>query len=138
MIEPGRKVKLHYIFKVDGEMVDNTSKKGPFEFECGKSNLIPGFEKNIRGLKTGEKKSFAIQPEDAFGPANPDAIVPTQRDKLPPGEIQVGMIFSTAGKGGKTLKGRVTSIEGDQIILDFNHPIAGKVLHFEVKVIDVI
>jgi FKBP-type peptidyl-prolyl cis-trans isomerase SlpA len=137
-IGEGKQVKLHYTLKVDGKVMDQTAEDKPLEFVYGGEGLIPGFMANIEGLHAGEDKSFEVKPEEGYGPHHPEGIITVERTKLPPGELTVGMTFTTTNQEGGPMRGTVSKIEGENVILDFNHPLAGKTLLFEVHILEVI
>lgn len=137
MIENGSHVKMNYTLKVEGQVADTTEGREPFEVVAGAEGLIAGFQENIQGLKAGDKKSFTVAPEQGYGFTNPEAVVQIERSKLPEGEIKEGMIFTAEGEGGYPLRGVVKGIEGENVTLDFNHPLAGKTLDFEVEILEV-
>ncbi|MBN1688445.1 MAG: FKBP-type peptidyl-prolyl cis-trans isomerase [Candidatus Omnitrophica bacterium] len=136
MIQDGSKIKLHYTLKIDDEIVDSTVDQDPIEFDFGAPGLLPSFQENIRGLAAGDQKSFKIQSEDAFGPRDPNAIVEVPREKLPPGEIKEGMVFSNENEGHPVF-GLVLEVKDNVVVLDFNHPFAGKDLQFDVSILEV-
>ena len=138
LIEPGRNVKLSYVVKSGKEIVDRSEKKEPLEFEFGKDALSPSFKKNIAGMKAGEKKKFHVTPEEAFGPWNLENTRIIKRSELPVKKLKPGTILTaTHPYKSEALTGRVRKIAGDYVELDFNHPLAGKTLQVEVKIIEV-
>lgn len=139
-IDDGKKVKMHYVMKVDGKVVDDTHQKGPFEFVYGdKAPLIPGLQKGLKGLKTGEHKTLVVPPEEAFGKTNDKALLEVPKAKLPVQEVQVGMVFTLPGQeGGEPAQGVVKELKKDTAVLDFNHPLAGKAVQFDVEILEVV
>ena len=137
-IGPNSRVKLHFTLRLaSGEQIDSTTGSGPAELRIGDGNLLPGFERCLIGLKSGDADDFELEAEQAFGKVNPNNINFIHRDKFP-GDMQLepGLMVSFAAVGGE-LPGIVESIHGDQIRVDFNHPLAGRKIVFEVSVIDV-
>jgi FKBP-type peptidyl-prolyl cis-trans isomerase 2 len=137
MIENGKKVKIHYTLTVDGEVVDSSVDKSPLEYEQGSGQIIPGLEKDLLGLKPGDHKQVAVLPENAYGPVNREAILSIPRAELPPGELHIGMVLSGQSEDGHPLHGIVKEIDDCCALVDFNHPLAGKMLHFDVEVVEV-
>lgn len=137
MIENGKMVTLHYILKVNGEVIDESPKDKPLEFKFGSGGVIPGFAAGIRGLKPGDQKEFTVSPEDGYGMAKPDAIVKIDREKLPQEDLEIGMVFQGQSEDGEVMQGRVVKIEEDGVILDFNHPLASRQLDFSVEILEV-
>ncbi|MFY0992114.1 FKBP-type peptidyl-prolyl cis-trans isomerase [Halomonas sp. C05BenzN] len=137
-IDDGMEVTLHFTLKLeDGTVVDSTRDKQPAAFQVGDGNLPPGFEHPLKGLAAGESGSFEITPEQAFGQHNPQNIQLLKREDFESDEPEVGMVMSFADAAGGELPGVIKSIEGEQVEVDFNHPLAGRTLTFEVEVIDV-
>jgi len=137
-IDEGMEVTLHFTLSLeDGTVVDSTRDKAPATFKVGDGNLPPGFEHPLKGLSTGESGTFEITPEHAFGQHNPQNIQMLKRDDFESDEPEVGMVMSFADAAGGELPGVIKSIEGEQVEVDFNHPLAGRTLTFEVEVLDV-
>jgi len=138
MVTEGKLVKVNYTLSVDGNVVDSSKEGEPFEFEAGSIQVIPGFDEAIMGMKAGEKKSFQVSPEKGYGEENPKGIQEVPRDKLPADmKPEVGMTLHATMPDGQVIPARIIAIEEDIIVLNFNHPLAGKTLNFEVEVIDV-
>ena len=140
MIENGKRVKIHYTLKVDGEVVESSAGREPFEYVHGKDAIIPGLQRGLEGLNVGDQSEITVGPDDGFGPVDPEALVQVPRDRLPKGRITIGTILTTSGSSGsgEVLRARVTELHDDHAILDFNHPLAGKELLFVVEVIEVL
>ncbi|NYS60478.1 FKBP-type peptidyl-prolyl cis-trans isomerase [Vreelandella salicampi] len=137
-INEGMEITLHFTLKLeDGTVVDSTKEKAPATFQFGDGNLPPGFENPIKGMTAGQSDSFAITPEHAFGQHNPQNIQTLKRDDFGEETPELGMVLSFADKAGTELPGVVKSIDGDRVEVDFNHPLAGRTLTFEVDVLDV-
>jgi len=137
MIDDGKKVKIHYTLTVEGEIVDSTQGSEPMEFVFGDSAMLPSFQEAIKGLKAGDKNNFSLQPENGFGQPDPNAIVQIPRSNLPEGDLQPGMMFSATSEQGYPMRATVVKIEDDTATMDFNHPLAGKELLFDVEIIAV-
>ena len=137
-IDEGMEVTLHFTLSLeDGTVVDSTRDKAPATFQVGDGNLPPGFEHPLKGLTAGETGRFEITPEHAFGQHNPQNIQLLKRDDFEGEEPEVGMVMSFADAAGGELPGVIKAIEGEQVEVDFNHPLAGRTLTFEVDVLDV-
>ena len=141
-ITKGSKVKLDYTGKLDDGTVFDTSKheghSHPLEFVAGSGQVIPGFDNAVMGMETGEKKTFSIESKDAYGPHNPQLLQPYPRDKLPPEhEVVAGMALVFKAPDGQEIPVLVAEVKEDEIILDMNHPLAGKRLNFEIEVVSV-
>ena len=137
MIKVGSKVAIDYTLTVDGVVVDTSKGRAPLEYVQGSGQIIVGLDKALFGLKPGDKKSVDVSPKEAYGEINPDAkrTVPKtsilNADKLKLGDM-VG-----ANSGGHTFRAVISKIGDNEIELDFNHPLAGKKLHFEVEIVSV-
>jgi FKBP-type peptidyl-prolyl cis-trans isomerase 2 len=138
MVSDGNMVKVNYTLTVDGEVIDSSKKDSPLEFKVGSKQVIAGFESAVIGMKMGEKKSFHVAPDEGYGPENPKAIQKVTKDRLPADpEPEVGMALHAKTPTGQTLTGRITEIQDDTIIIDFNHPLAGKTLNFDVEIVEI-
>ncbi|QJR00342.1 FKBP-type peptidyl-prolyl cis-trans isomerase [Halomonas sp. PGE1] len=137
-IDEGMEVTLHFTLKLeDGTVVDSTRDKAAATFQVGDGNLPPGFEHPMKGMAAGESASFEITPEHAFGQHNPQNIQRLKRDDFGDEALEVGTVMSFSDPAGGELPGVISAIDGDMIDVDFNHPLAGRTLTFEVEVIDV-
>jgi len=138
-IGPDTQVTLHFAIELaDGALVDSTFNKTPATFVVGDGNLLPGFEQALFGLKMGDEERLQIKPELGFGQPNPDNI---QRMPLsgfdPEADLSPGMMMSFADANGSELPGVIDRIEGEQVYVDFNHPLAGRDLYFKVSILAV-
>ena len=131
VIEEGKKVKLNYAITVDGEVADTTEGREPLEFLYEEGAVIPGFYNEIRGLQTGDRKQFIVQPEDGFGASDAGAILEVPREEFSEHAIEVGMMVMAGGEG-MPLKAVIKEVREKTVLLDFNHPLAGKMLHFYI------
>jgi len=138
MIDNGSMVKVDYTLTVDGQEIDSSKGRDPLEFEVGKKQMIPGFESAVIGLKKGDKKSFTVSPEDGYGTVNQEAFQEVPKTQLPPDITpEPGMMLSAMSQDGKPFQVKIHEVKDDVLIVDFNHPLAGKELNFEVEVVDV-
>jgi len=137
-IDEGMEITLHFTLKLeDGTVVDSTRDKAPATFQLGDGNLPPGFEQPLKGLTDGDNGAFEITPEHAFGQHNPQNIQRMKRDVFDGEAPEIGTVMSFADANGGELPGVVTEIEDDMVEVDFNHPLAGRTLTFEVEVLGV-
>lgn len=139
MIGKNSVVSIHYTLKDDdGQVVDSSEGKPPLQYLHGNNNLIPGLENELAGKTTGAKFEATIAPEDAYGERRDDFIQVIGKDMFQGVEnVEPGMTFVAQGEGGAQRQVRVTEVEGDDITIDANHPMAGMTLHFEVEIVDV-
>ncbi len=138
IIGPGKKVSLHFsITLADGQLIDSTRERPePAEFTVGDGSLLPGFEQAIFGLRAGDRRSVFIDAAHGFGEQNSDNQQVFTRVQFSGMDLEEGMIISFADKGGE-LPGVVTAFVDDTVTVDFNHPLAGRDLMFEVDIIRV-
>jgi FKBP-type peptidyl-prolyl cis-trans isomerase 2 len=100
--------------------------------------VVPGFEKAVMGMKVGEKKSFKVKPEEGYGAENPKAIRDIPRKELPADVTpKAGMTLYAQAKNGQHFPVKIVEVKKDVVVMDFNHPLAGKTLNFDVQVIDI-
>ena len=132
--QAGDKVKVHYQGTLaDGTIFDSSEGREPLEFTLGTGDVIPGFDAAVIGLSPGQSVVTTIQPEDAYGPANPEMIIEVERDRFPEDmEVEEGLELQLSG-GGQQFLVRVVGIAGDTITLDGNHPLAGEALTFKIQ-----
>lgn len=138
-IEENSKITLHFSLKFeDGSVIDSNFDKSPATFSMGDGSLLKGFEKKLIGLKAGEKAAFTVLPEDSFGQPNPNNIQQFSRSHFSNDmELSEGLVISFADASQSELPGVVKAIEADTVTVDFNHPLAGRNIQFDVHIIDV-
>lgn len=139
-IGPGKRVTLHFsVLLLDGSVVDTTKNGNPATFTVGDGNLLPGFEQSIFGLKAGDKRSVMLEAENAFGPYNPENLQTMRRGLFSRDmELQPGLVVSFADKSKAELPGVIKEVSEEQVVVDFNHPLAGKDITFQVEIINVV
>jgi len=137
-IQNGSKVTLEYTLTVDGKMIDSSEGKPPLEYTQGEGKMLPGLARQLEGLKAGDEKNVEVKPEEAYGSPDPAALKEIPISKLPP-EIkpEVGMILQGQDKEGRSFPARIAEVKKDTVVMDLNHPLAGKTLFFKVKIISV-
>lgn len=138
-IGPNCQVTMHFALKLtDGAVVDSTFEKQPATFVVGDGSLPENFEQTIFGLMAGDHKKLVITPEYAFGMPNPNNIQRVKRKAFDPEiELTLGLVVSFADANKSELPGVVKSFDDDLVEVDFNHPLAGQTINFEVKIIEV-
>ncbi len=132
-------VRVQYrVTDEEGLEIDASSPDYPLEFVCGRGDVISGLERGVIGLEPGGKKRITIAPEDAYGPHNPAHVKTLPRAAFPVNmELVEGTRFSYRSDKGAEVMYRVKEIRPDSIVADYNHPLAGKTLHYDVTVVDV-
>ncbi|WP_404368366.1 FKBP-type peptidyl-prolyl cis-trans isomerase [Marinobacter sp.] len=138
-VDRGTRVTLNFALKfTDGQVIDSTFGKGPATLEIGDESLPENFEAYLMGMKAGESATFEVPPEKAFGQRNPSNIQMFKRSDFSADMVlEPGVVISFADARQSELPGVVERAEGDQVTVDFNHPLAGRTLVFEVEIIDV-
>ena len=136
----GTKVTLNFSLELeDGSKVDSNFGHDPVSFVIGDGSLLPGFEEAMYGLVAGQERTFNIPPEKGFGQRNPSNLQHIARSNFGSVEhLKEGMVFSFADSKGQERPGIIFEIGEDQIVVDFNHPLAGHEITFTVKVFDVV
>lgn len=137
-IGPDKQVTLHFALKLEnGDVVDSTFDKKPATFKVGDGSLLPGFEQAIYGLKAGDKRSLSISPEQGFGQGNPQNVQVMPRSQFQDMELSEGLLVIFNDAANAELPGVVKAFDDSQVTIDFNHPLAGKALSFDVEIIEV-
>jgi len=138
-IQENSTVTLHFsLLLATGEQVDSTFDSQPATLTIGDGNLPEGFERHLLGLNVGDRRKVQVPPEDAFGQHNPQNVQQFKRDSFAQSEpLEVGMVMSFEDVGKNELPGVVATLDDDFVEVDFNHPLAGKTLDFDVEIIDV-
>lgn len=137
MIEKGKKVTFHYTLKVQGNVVESSKDREPLEYTHGSQEIIPGLQKRMEGHETGEEFDVTVPPEEAYGPRDPQAVVDVPKSRLPEGDVGVGTVLSAKGQAGENLQAKVVEMGEETAKLDFNHPLAGEELEFQVQILEV-
>ena len=138
-VGPDTKVTLHFSLALeDGSEVDSNFDGKPATFVVGDGNLLPGFEEVLFGLVPGEEGRFEIDPEQGFGQHNPSNVQRfSRKDFAEDMELEPGLMLSFADANQSELPGVVDKVEGDEVFVDFNHPLAGHTITFSVVILDV-
>lgn len=138
-IKDGDKVKVHYTGKLnDGSVFDSSDGREPLEFTIGKEMMIPGFEKGVVGMGLNEEKTISMPAAEAYGEVREDMIAEVPKAQLPP-EIkpEVGLELMSQTPDGQQLVVKVIEVKEESIMIDANHPLAGKELTFNVKIVEI-
>ncbi|MBI4249214.1 MAG: peptidylprolyl isomerase [Elusimicrobia bacterium] len=136
-IRTGSAVKIHYTLTVDGAVVDSSSGKEPLAFVQGAGQIIPGLEEKLLGLSAGDKRSVVVTPEKGYGVRDSKAVQKVPKKALRDSEkIKIGDVLQ-GQQGDQPFRASVVEIGSQDVTLDFNHPLAGKTLNFDVEVMDV-
>lgn len=142
-IEQNKVVELIYTLHVEGQVADQTTKENPLGFIFGAGYLLPKFEENILGLEVGNTFDFHLSAEEGYGPVNPEALVELPKNVfeidgvLREDLLVVGNIIPMMNSMGGMVQGKVAEIRPETVLMDFNHPMAGKELHFTGEIVTV-
>ncbi len=123
----------------DGTVFDSSKNHGkPLEFQMGEKMVIPGFENALIGMEKGQEKEIVLKPEEAYGERREELVQKAPRDQLPKDqEPKEGMMLIMTSPEGHRIPAKITAVDEKEVTLDMNHPLAGKTLHFTLKVVDV-
>jgi FKBP-type peptidyl-prolyl cis-trans isomerase 2 len=138
MIKQGSKVKAHYTGRLnDNDVFDTSIQDGrdPLEFTIGEGTLLPAFENELLGLATGDKKTFELTSDDAYGPYRDDLRLTVPRTNVPQG-VEVGQSLQ-GNFNNEMITFMVRQVNEDNVIVDANHPLAGKALIFDVEIVEI-
>ena len=139
-VKKGDKVKVEYVGKLeDGTVFDSSDKHdAPLEFIVGEGQLIKGFDNALVGMEEGEEKEIRLEPKDAYGEYNPELVKEMPRECFPQDkEIEAGMAFVMNLQDGRKALIRIAEVKEETITIDLNPPLAGKILLFKIKVVDI-
>jgi len=138
VVEKGSKVAVEYTLSLPGgQVLESNTGKAPLTYEQGAGKMLPAFEAQLNGLKTGATKEFDLAPEQAYGPVRKELYQTVDAKQIPEEARKVGTKLMARAEGGQQRQVEVREINGDKIVLDLNHPLAGKKLHFAVKVVSI-
>ncbi len=140
-VQEGDKIKVEYEGKFkDGEVFDSSDKgQGkPIEFTVGEKKVIPGMDEAVRGMQVDEEKEFSVGPDKGFGERKEGMRKEIPRDKMPEGqEPKEGMMLALGTPDGRQVPGKVVEIDDEKVVIDLNHPLAGKDLDFKIKIANI-
>ncbi len=138
MVSEGKTISMEYTLTLeDKNVVDTNVGKEPLKFTQGQHQIIPGLEAALEGMKKGETKQVTVGPDQAYGALNPKAIQEVPIDKIPAEARKVGATLQGQDAQGRVVHPKVTEVKEQVVVLDFNHPLAGKTLTFDVTILDV-
>lgn len=129
-------VSMDYTLRLDsGQIVDSSQGRGPLEFLHGRGQIIPGLENALTGMAVGDEKEVSVPPADAYGELNPDAFQAVPMSAFPADmQLQVGQTLQMSNQSGHVFPATIVEIRPQGVMLNFNHPLAGETLHFQVKI----
>ncbi len=137
-VSSGKQVSLEYTLKLaDKTVLESNVGKEPMTYTQGAHEIVPGLEKALEGLAAGDHKHVEVKPADGYGEINPKAIQEVKKSQVPENARKVGMQLEAKGPDGESMFPRVAEVKQDTVVLDFNHPLAGQTLFFDITVLDV-
>jgi FKBP-type peptidyl-prolyl cis-trans isomerase SlyD len=138
VVKDGSVVSLQYTLTgEDGKAIESNKGKEPLKYTQGQRQIVPGLEREMAGMKVGGEKRVKVKPEDGYGKIDPNAFQEIPKDQIPPEGLKVGAVLGARSPQGQVIPVRVHQIKDQTVVLDLNHPMAGKTLVFDVKVLDV-
>jgi FKBP-type peptidyl-prolyl cis-trans isomerase SlyD len=136
-IKEGSRVRIEYTLTDDvGKVLDTNKGEEPFTYTQGAREIVPGLESALAGLRAGDAKKVTVKPEDGYGNVDPKAEIEIGRERVPP-DVKVGSELTGRTANGHTRPVRVKEIKDKSVVLDLNHPLAGKTLLFDVRILNV-
>jgi FKBP-type peptidyl-prolyl cis-trans isomerase 2 len=137
-VADGKQVSFHYTLTVDGQEVESSRGQDPLAYVPGENQIIPGLEEALAGLKTGDTKTVVIEPDDGYGDIIQEGFREVPKDTFPEGfEFQTGLLVEMQAADGTPVPAMIWEVGEDTVTLNFNHPLAGKTLTFDVEIISV-
>ncbi len=138
IIKTGSTVKMDYTLTVDGQVADTSEGRGPLSYIQGEHKIIVGLEKQLEGLTVGDEKTVTVAPQEAYGDYDPLGLKEVPRSRFSPDiDLKPGVILQAAAPSGERFPARITEVRKDSVVVDFNHPLAGKTLTFKIKIVDI-
>ncbi len=138
-VKPGDKVQIHYTGTLeDGSTFDSSEGRDPLAFTVGSGQIIPGLDKEIPGMAVGDKKTVVIEPAEAYGDSQPEAIQAIPRSNVPPEiPLELGLQLQMQSPSGQVVPVTVVELTEEEVTLDANHPLAGKALTFAIELVSI-
>ncbi len=138
IIEKGKTISFEYTLTLeDKEVIDTNVGTEPLTFTHGSSQIISGLEDQMVGMKAGDTKTVTVKPEDGYGPVLKEAIIELKTEQIPETSRKIGAMLQTKSPDDQIIRGKISAIDDEKAIIDLNHPLAGKTLFFDVKIIDI-
>jgi FKBP-type peptidyl-prolyl cis-trans isomerase SlyD len=137
-VKDGAVVSLQYsLSEENGELIESNKGKDPLKYTHGSKQIVPGLEKELTGMKVGGEKRVKVKPEDAYGLVDSKAFQEVPREQIPATGMKVGATLAAKGPQGQEIPVRIHEIKEKTVVLDLNHPMAGKTLLFDIKILDI-
>ncbi len=137
-VENGKIITIHYTLKLEnGRVFESTEYEAPMSYTHGTGEIVAGMENGLEGMKVGESKSFTVHPKEGYGEVTLDSLIAVPREHIPQEAREVGSEVTAIGPNEQHITGIVYEVKQDTFIVDFNHPLAGVDLYFDVSVINI-
>lgn len=138
-VQKGDTVHVHYTGTLaDGSTFDSSAGREPLAFTAGVGQVVPGFDKAVLGMETGETQTVTLPAAEAYGEPDPEQVLTVGRDQIPPGQpLSVGDQLQVGLQGGGAIQVTVAELDDETVTLDANHPLAGEDLTFEITVVSI-
>jgi peptidylprolyl isomerase len=136
-VAAGDQIKVNYVGRFDnGEVFDSSEGREPLEFTVGGEQVIAGFDRGVVGLKPGASCKIIVSPADGYGEHVPEMVVTIERQQIPDNDkLVLGSMLEVGMEDGQSLEVQVVELSDETVVLDGNHPLAGKELHFEIELL---
>lgn len=136
-VSDGKQVTVEFTLQIEDQVVETTVGKKPLTYTHGMNQLMSGLERGLEGMRVGESRTIVVPPEDGFGQVEDHAYMEVDKATIPPESLQVGTIVEGQDSTGSPLYPTIREIREHVVILDYNHPMAGQILHFDVTILDI-
>jgi len=137
IVSKGKKVSIEYTVSHEGKVLSSNVGKQPLTYSQGNSEIVPGLEEAMEGMHIGDTKKVTVNPDKGYGPIDNSAVIEVPKEQVPPEAQIIGTHLTAHDAQGNMLQPVVRELKDKTIMLDFNHPLAGKTLEFDVKVVEV-
>ena len=138
VVEQGKRVSIDYALFINSQQVESTQGKEPLSFVVGSKSVLPGLENQLMGMTVGQEKKIIVDATDAYGPVDPNASKEVPKTAMPEGtELKPGVVVEAEDPQGGSFPGVIWEVKTDSVVLNFNHPLAGQTLEFDVKILDI-
>jgi len=138
VIKTGSNVRFHYTLTVDGEELESSTPGEPLSYVHGRSEIIPGLEEQLEGRAAGDRLTAVVPPDKGYGERLAEAVQEVPRSAFKePARLKVDDVV-TGQAAGQSFHARVVTVKPESFVIDLNHPLAGKTLHFAVEILEVI
>lgn len=138
-VKDGLFVSIDYTARLEnGDILNTTLGHLPLEVKIGAGNLTKSFEDALLGMKLNDARTITLSPEDAYGERDEEAVYAYSKTEIPP-EVkpEVDQIFTVSAPDGRKIPARITRVDADEVVVDLNHPLAGKTLIYDIQIVNI-